>query len=150
MRRDATSMTLAILAALMVTLAPVAATSTSLAQEAAVTSRSLADELVDVAAPDGVMTVTRVELTSADRTDSLRLDGPVVISVETGAVKVWTRAGTTLDGVPVTAPIDTIYAAKDQSLSVPAGVRFRIRARGCAPAKLLFILLAPREEVPGG
>jgi hypothetical protein len=92
------------------------------------------------------MTVTRVELAPSDRTDSLLLDGPVVIAVETGSVKVWTRAGTTLDGVPVTEPTDTIYAGKEQSISVPARVRFRIRALGCAPAKLLFVVLASSGE----
>jgi len=149
MRRDATIRTLALLVAVSVTLAPVAATSTVLAQEAGVTSRSLADVLVDVAESDGTLTVTRIDLAPADRTDSLRLDGPVVIVVESGSVKVWTRAGTTLDGVPVTSPIATIYATDDQSLSVPAGVRFRIRALGCAPPRLLFVVLASREEGSG-
>lgn len=149
MRRDAISMTLAIVAALLVTLAPFGAASPSLAQDQGVTRRVLAEALVDPAASDGALTVTRVELAPAGRTDSLVLDGPVVIAVETGTVKVWTRAGTTLDGVPVTAPIETIYAIKEQSLSVPAGVRFRIRALGCAPAKLLFVLITPRGEGAG-
>ena len=149
MRRDATMRTLALLSAVLVTMAPHLAMSTSRAQEAGVTSRSLADELVDVPGSDGTITVTRLDLAPADRTDSLRLDGPIVIVVESGSVKVWTRAGTTLDGVPVTSPIATIYARDDQSLSVPAGVRFRIRALGCAPTRLLFVVLASREEGSG-
>ena len=111
------------------------------AQEAGVSEKVLMDTFVDAPAGDGVMTVTRVTLPGSGRTESLVLDGPVSIAIETGGMKLWTRAGTVVDGLPLIEPTNTVYVEKGQTVIVPAGVRFRIRALGCRETKLIFVTL---------
>jgi hypothetical protein len=82
-----------------------------------------------------------VTLQAFDRRDSLVLKTPVVILVQGGAVMLWTRAGTTIDGIPVKKSPTTVFIDKQQTVVVPEKTRFRIRAQGCAPARLLFITL---------
>lgn len=111
------------------------------AQEAGVSEKVLMDTFIDAPARDGVMSVTRVTLPGSDRTESLLLDGPVSIAIETGSMKLWTRAGTVVDGVPLFERTNTVYVEKGQTVIVPAKVRFRIRALGCEETKLIFVTL---------
>ena len=111
------------------------------AQEAGVSEKVLMDTFVDAPAGDGVMRVTRVTLPGSGRTESLLLDGPVSIAIETGAMKLWTRAGTVVDGLPLVERTNTVYVEKGQTVIVPARVRFRIRALGCQETKLIFVTL---------
>ena len=90
---------------------------------------------------DGSLTVTRLILDSAGRTQSMVFETSIVVVVETGEVKLWTRAGTTIDGIPVTSSPATVFVERSQTIIVPGGVRFRVRAWGCGPARLLFITL---------
>jgi hypothetical protein len=87
------------------------------------------------------MSVTFLTLQAFDRTESMVLKTPVVIVVQGGEIKLWTRAGTTIDGIPVTKSPTTVFIDKQQTVIVPEQTRFRIRAHGCAPARLLFITL---------
>ena len=137
-----------ILASVVVSTAPLGAASSASAQEAGVTRRVVEDQAVGRPPSDGAITATRITLAPSERTESLLLDGPVVVAVETGTVKVWTRTGTTLDGVRVFERTASLVATKEQTISVPDRVRFRLRALGCAPAKLLFVRLVPREPAP--
>ena len=92
------------------------------------TSRLVPKELSAAPGSDGAMLVTRVELVLPGRTiAALKRAG--VIAVETGTVRVWTRHGTTIDKALMTEPIETVYAGRDQSISVPAGIRFHIGGR---------------------
>lgn len=119
------------------------ATPTAMAQgaNAAVTTTVLSDITLIPPSANGAMTVSRLTLQASDRTQSMVLETPVVIVVEGGAVKLWTRAGTTIDGIPVTASPSTVYVEKRQTIIVPAKTRFRIRARGCDAARLLLVTL---------
>lgn len=102
----------------------------------------LMDTFVDVPAGEGVLTLSRITLAGADRTESLLLETPVSIAIETGSMKLWTRAGTVVDGVPLVERTNTVFVDKGQTVNVPAGIRFRIRAAGCFETKLLFVALA--------
>lgn len=146
-RRDVQLLIWTVLAVAVLMAAPLATPMTVLAQDDGVTRQVLADELIVPASPAGALEVTRVQLAPSERTDSLLLDGPIVVVVQTGSVRIWTRTGATLDGVRVFSRTATLYATKDQTLSVPSRIRFRIRALGCAPAKLLFVRLAPSEPL---
>ena len=99
----------------------------------------LTDITITPPAPDGSLSVTRLMLDSTSRTESMILDTPIVLFIEAGEIKLWTRAGTTVDGVPVTSSPATVFVERSQTVIVPGGVRFRVRAWGCGPARLLFI-----------
>jgi hypothetical protein len=107
----------------------------------AATATVLSDITLVPPAARVTMSVTNLTLQPFDRTDSMVLKTPVVIVVQGGAIKLWTRAGTTIDGIPVTQSPATVFIDKQQTVVVPEKTRFRIRARGCAPARLLFITL---------
>jgi hypothetical protein len=131
--------------ALLVLLIPVGASqraSPTYAQDTAgATATVLSDITLIPPAARVTMSVTFVTLQAFDRTESMVLKTPVVIVVQGGAVKLWTRAGTTIDGIPVTKSPTTVFIDKQQTVVVPEKTRFRIRAQGCAPARLLFITL---------
>jgi hypothetical protein len=132
--------------ALLVLLIPVGASqhaSPAVAQDTtgAATATVLSDITLVPPAARVTMSVTNLTLQPFDRTDSMVLKTPVVIVVQGGAIKLWTRAGTTIDGIPVTESPATVFIDKRQTVVVPEKTRFRIRARGCAPARLLFITL---------
>jgi hypothetical protein len=132
--------------ALLVLLIPVGASqhaSPAVAQDTtgAATATVLSDITLVPPAARVTMSVTNLTLHPFDRTDSMVLKTPVVIVVQGGAIKLWTRAGTTIDGIPVTESPATVFIDKRQTVVVPEKTRFRIRARGCAPARLLFITL---------
>jgi hypothetical protein len=107
----------------------------------AATATVLSDITLVSPAARVTMSVTNLTLQPFDRTDSMVLKTPVVIVVQGGAIKLWTRAGTTIDGIPVTQSPATVFIDKQQTVVVPEKTRFRIRAQGCAPARLLFITL---------
>ena len=109
------------------------------AQDGLVTEKVLTDITITPPAPDGSLSVTRLMLDSTSRTESMILDTPIVLFIEAGEIKLWTRAGTTVDGVPVTSSPATVFVERSQTVIVPGGVRFRVRAWGCGPARLLFI-----------
>ncbi|HEX3303726.1 MAG TPA: hypothetical protein VHR64_12650 [Thermomicrobiales bacterium] len=111
------------------------------AQDGLVTEKVLTDVIIQPPAPDGSLTVTRLILDSASRTQSMVFETSIVVVVETGEIKLWTRAGTTIDGIPVTSSPATVFVERSQTIIVPGGVRFRVRAWGCGPARLLFITL---------
>lgn len=109
--------------------------------EGTVTERLLSDISIRPPSSNGSMTVTQLSLVASSRTQSMVLETPIVIVIESGRIKMWTRAGTTIDGVPVTSSPATVYVEKSQTIVVPERVRFRIRAWGCESAELLFITL---------
>jgi hypothetical protein len=130
-----------VIVALLVPVSVLPSPAPARAQEAGVSEKVLMDTFVDAPARDGVLTVTRVTLPGSDRTESLLLDGPVSIAIETGRMKLWTRAGAEVDGVPLLKRTNTVYVTKGQTVVIPAGIRFRIRALGCEVTKLIFIQL---------
>lgn len=132
--------------ALLVLLIPVGASqraSPTYAQDTAggATATVLSDITLIPPAARVTMSVTFLTLQAFDRTESMVLETAVVIVVQGGTIKLWTRAGTTIDGIPVTKSPTTVFIDKRQTVIVPEKTRFRIRAQGCAPARLLFITL---------
>ena len=119
------------------------------AQESGLIERVIMDTYLNVPAGDGLLTVTRLTLTDASRTESIVLPGPVSIAVEAGVAKVWTRAGAVLDGVPLLDATSTVYISRGQILVVPANVQFRIRALGCEPIRVLLVSLISRQPAAG-
>jgi hypothetical protein len=132
--------------ALLVLLIPVGASqraSPTYAQDTVggATATVLSDITLIPPAARVTMSVTFLTLQASDRTESMVLKTAVVIVVQGGTIKLWTRAGTTIDGIPVTKSPATVFIDKQQTVVVPEKTRFRIRAQGCAPARLLFITL---------
>jgi hypothetical protein len=134
------------LVALLVLLIPVAASqraSPAAAQDTAhgINTTVLSDITLVPPAERVTMSVTLLTLSASNRTESMVLKTPIVIVLQGGAIKLWTRAGTTIDGIPVTESPTTVFIDKQQTIVIPGKTRFRIRAQGCAPARLLFIAL---------